>query len=57
LAEVWRRQWAVLVKKTLRKTHKHLSFLRKKELAIAKAREALENNDIKKAEELTTAKL
>lgn len=59
LAEVWRRQWAVLVNKTLRENgHKntitHLSFLRQKELAIAKAREALENNDIKKAEELTT---
>jgi hypothetical protein len=45
--------------KTLRENgHKntitHLSFLRQKELAIAKAREALENNDIKKAEELTT---
>lgn len=58
LAEVWRRQWAVLVNKTLRENgHKntitHLSFLRQKELAIAKAREALENNDIKKAEELT----
>lgn len=59
LAEVWRRQWSVLVNKTLRENgHKntitHLSFLRQKELAIAKAREALENNDIKKAEELTT---
>jgi len=59
LAEVWRRQWAVLVNKTLRENgHKntitHLSFLRQKELAIAKAREALENNDIKRAEELTT---
>lgn len=59
LAEVWRRQWAVLVNKTLRENgHKntitHLSFLRQKELAIAKAREALESNDIKKAEELTT---
>jgi hypothetical protein len=48
-----------LVNKTLRENgHKntitHLSFLRQKELAIAKAREALENNDIKKAEELTT---
>ena len=32
----------------------HLCFLSQKELAIAKAREALENNDIKKAEELTT---
>ncbi len=58
LAEVWRRQWAVLVNKTLRENgHKntitHLSFLRQKELAILKAREALENNDIKKAEELT----
>lgn len=58
LAEVWRRQWSVLVNKTLREEgHKntitHLSFLRQKELAIAKAREALENNDIKKAEELT----
>ncbi|MBU5900393.1 hypothetical protein JVW24_25055, partial [Vibrio cholerae O1] len=30
----------------------HLSFLRQKELAIAKAHEALENNDIKKAEDL-----
>ena len=59
LAEVWRRQWAVLVNKTLRENgHKntitHLSFLRQKELAIAKAREALESKDIKKAEELTT---
>lgn len=59
LAEVWRRQWSVLVNKTLREnghnnTITHLSFLRQKELAIAKAREALENNDIKKAEELTT---
>jgi len=59
LAEVWRRQWAVLVNKTLRENgHKntitHLSFLRQKELAITKAREALENNDIKRAEELTT---
>ncbi|HHS9727233.1 TPA: MobQ family relaxase [Raoultella planticola] len=59
LAEVWRRQWAVLVNKTLRENgHKntitHLSFLRQKELAISKAREALENNDIKRAEELTT---
>lgn len=59
LAEVWRRQWSVLVNKTLKENgHKntitHLSFLRQKELAIAKAREALENNDIKKAEELTT---
>lgn len=59
LAEVWRRQWAVLVNRTLRENgHKntitHLSFLRQKELAIAKAHEALENNDIKKAEELTT---
>ncbi|MFX2606831.1 hypothetical protein V6281_23735, partial [Enterobacter asburiae] len=50
---------SVLVNKTLRENgHKntitHLSFLRQKELAIAKAREALENNDIKKAEELTT---
>ncbi|WP_414454483.1 MobQ family relaxase [Enterobacter roggenkampii] len=58
LAEVWRRQWSVLVNKTLREnghnnTITHLSFLRQKELAIAKAREALENNDIKKAEELT----
>lgn len=57
LAEVWRRQWAVLVNKTLRENgHKntitHLSFLRQKELAIKKAHEALENNDIKKAEEL-----
>lgn len=59
LAEVWRRQWSVLVNKTLREnghnnTITHLSFLRQKELAIAKAHEALENNDIKKAEELTT---
>ena len=59
LAEVWRRQWSVLVNKTLKEnghnnTITHLSFLRQKELAIAKAREALENNDIKKAEELTT---
>lgn len=59
LAEVWRRQWSVLVNKTLREnghnnTITHLSFLRQKELAIAKAREALENNDIKRAEELTT---
>lgn len=59
LAEVWRRQWALIVNKTLRKnghnnTITHLSFLRQKELAIAKAREALENNDIKRAEELTT---
>lgn len=57
LAEVWRRQWSVLVNKTLRENgHKntitHLSFLRQKELAIKKAHEALENNDIKKAEEL-----
>lgn len=57
LAEVWRRQWSVLVNKTLREEgHKntitHLSFLRQKELAIAKANEALENNDIKKAEDL-----
>lgn len=62
LAEVWRRQWSVLVNKTLRENgHKntitHLSFLRQKELAIKKAHEALENNDIKKAEELiNTAK-
>ncbi|HGB9734552.1 TPA: MobQ family relaxase [Escherichia coli] len=59
LAEIWRRQWSLLVNKTLREnghnnTITHLSFLRQKELAIAKAREALENNDIKKAEELTT---
>ncbi|WP_412530921.1 MobQ family relaxase [Enterobacter roggenkampii] len=59
LAEIWRRQWSVLVNKTLRENgHKntitHLSFLRQKELAIKKAYEALENNDIKKAEELTT---
>lgn len=59
LAEVWRRQWSVLVNRTLKEnghnnTITHLSFLRQKELAIAKAREALENNDIKKAEELTT---
>lgn len=59
LAEVWRRQWALIVNKTLREnghnnTITHLSFLRQKELAIAKAREALENNDIKRAEELTT---
>lgn len=59
LAEIWRRQWSLLVNKTLRENgHKntitHLSFLRQKELAIAKAREALENNDIKKSEELTT---
>ncbi|EQB5293369.1 MobQ family relaxase [Salmonella enterica] len=59
LAEVWRRQWSVLVNRTLKEnghnnTITHLSFLRQKELAIAKAREALENNDIKRAEELTT---
>ncbi|HBX3881206.1 TPA: hypothetical protein MHZ99_28340 [Klebsiella pneumoniae subsp. pneumoniae] len=59
LAEIWRRQWSLIVNKTLREnghnnTITHLSFLRQKELAIAKAREALENNDIKKAEELTT---
>lgn len=59
LAEIWRRKWSVLVNKTLKEnghnnTITHLSFLRQKELAIAKAREALENNDIKKAEELTT---
>ena len=59
LAEVWRRQWSVFVNRTLKEnghnnTITHLSFLRQKELAIAKAREALENNDIKRAEELTT---
>lgn len=59
LAEVWRRQWSVLVNRTLKEnghnnTITHLSFLRQKELAIAKAREALENKDIKRAEELTT---
>jgi len=57
LAEVWRRQWALIVNKTLREnghnnTITHLSFLRQKELAITKAKEELEKNNIKKAEEL-----
>ena len=57
LAELWRRQWSVLVNKTLKEnghnnTITHLSFLRQKELAIAKAKEELEKNNIKKAEEL-----
>lgn len=57
LAEVWRRQWALIVNKTLREnghnnTITHLSFLRQKELAIAKAKEELEKNNIKKADEL-----
>lgn len=57
LAEIWRRKWSVLVNKTLKEnghnnTITHLSFLRQKELAITKAKEELEKNNIKKAEEL-----
>ncbi|MCX2472591.1 MobA/MobL family protein, partial [Citrobacter freundii] len=57
LAEVWRRQWSLVVNKTLREnghnnTITHLSFLRQKELAIAKAKEEIKNNNLKKAEEL-----
>lgn len=57
LAEIWRRQWSLIVNKTLREnghnnTITHLSFLRQKELAIAKAKEEIKNNNLKKAEEL-----
>jgi len=57
LCEIWRRQWAVIVNKTLRGNNikdriTHLSFLRQKELLIQKAHEELEKNNIEKAEAL-----